>query len=152
MRFEQMRDVLAHATRFHRQVSDFYRQAHDKSGRERVKMLLDYMSDRESELADALDTFVAEASPEVLDTWFQFTDDEHTLRPECPSLELPPDMSIDDVLQLAKRFHECLTRLYGELAEAAESEHVRDVFQNLLEASAREWKKLMRNVDLMMDI
>ena len=56
MAFETTKDVLDHARDFHRQLSDHYAQLRDKAERERVKMLLDYLSRHEKHL-DILDNF-----------------------------------------------------------------------------------------------
>ena len=51
MRFEQTKDVLEHARSFHQRISDFYHDLSDQTGQQRLKLLLDYMAQREQELA-----------------------------------------------------------------------------------------------------
>lgn len=152
MRFEQTRDVLNHARDFHRKVSDFYHELEEQSDQKRVRLLLDYMAGREKELADALDDFVNQASTDVLNTWFQFTHDDDTLQLNCPDVEVKREMSVDDVMSMAMRFHDCLMRLYGELAGSARSNRVREVFLSLMQEAEKEWERLERNAQSWMDL
>ena len=151
MRFEQTKDVLDHARNFHKQISEFYRQRRDSTEQQRLKLLLDYMSQREQALASALEQFTEGSSREVLDTWFQFTVDEEKLK-LCPDDLLHDDMTVDDVIRAGVAMCQCCIDLFREIATTADSDQVRAVFQNLLESEQREQKKLVRNVEMFMDL
>jgi len=151
MRFEQTKDVLEHARSFHKKISNFYKQRRDGTEQQRLKLLLDYMSHREQELASALEQFAAGSSREVLDTWFQFTVDDETLK-LCPDALLHDDMTVDDVIRAGVAMSQCFIDLFREIGTTADSDEVRAVFQNLLESEQREQKKLVRNVGMFMDL
>jgi len=151
MRFEQTKDVLEHARNFHRKISHFYKQRRNRTEQERLKLLLDYMSEREQELAQALEEFAEGTSKEVLDTWFQFTCDDETLR-ICPDALLHDDMTVDDVIRAGVALSQCFIDLFREIATTADSDQVRAIFQNLLESERREQKKLVRNVEMFQDL
>jgi hypothetical protein len=151
MRFEQTKDVLEHARNFHRKISEFYKEHRDHTDQQRLKLLLDYMSQREQDLARALDSFTEGSSKEVLDTWFQFTCDDETLK-MCPDALLHDDMTVDDVIRAGVALSQCFIDLFREIATTADSEQVRAVFQSLLESEKREQKRLVRNVEMFMDL
>ncbi len=152
MRFEQTREILRHIRDFHQSLSHCYQGLEDKAGRERVKLLLDYMGERESDLAEAVEAFMEEAEPEVLDTWFQFADESVYLKLACPVIDPSEDTAVEDVLALAQEAHECLMKAYQEIIANCDMQRVCDVFQNLLDEGQREWKALMRNTQLMSDL
>ncbi len=152
MRFEQTREILRHIHDFHQSLSHCYQGLEHKSDHERLKLLLDYMSEREGSLATALEAFLEEAEPEVLDTWFQFADEAVCLKLPCPVVNVRGDTAIDEVIALAKESHACLMKAYEEIIANSDTPRVREVFQNLLDEGERDWKALMRNTQLLSDL
>lgn len=150
MRFRQTRDVLHHAERLHLEICDLYHRLAEQSQKQRVKLMLDYMSQREKKLAKALETFTGETSQNILDTWFQFADDEDRLKwPDCT---LPTEVPADDVLGVALKLADCFINLYRDIATHADSEDVRKVFDSLLAGEELEKQKLVRNAQLFDDL
>jgi rubrerythrin len=146
MAFETTKDVLDHAKEFHHQLSDYYGQLREKADRERVKMLLDYLSRHEKHLEESLADFENEVSEKILKTWFQYPPPKATLA-ACQTLVLEedPDISVDGVIELALKMDECLVQLYQAMIKSSESEDVRGIFQNLLEMEKHEEVELVRN-------
>jgi hypothetical protein len=150
MRFEQTRDVLDHVRQFHLEISALYHRLSVQSDKERLKLLLDYMSQREKQLAHALSEFADETSQNVLDTWFQYTHDSDRLR--CPDFQMSEDTTVDDVMHFGLELAGCFTDLYREIAATADSEEIAAVFRNLLDSEEREKQKLARNAQLLNDL
>ena len=151
MSCERTRDILADAEAFHRQIGEYYQQLSDQAEKQRIKMLLDYLSRHEEQLADSLADYEQSASTAVMDTWFQ---SKHKLN-FCETLkdvEVKPEMSVDDVIDLGLKLDECLITMYRDLAENAQCEDVRTVFQNLLDMEEEEKRQLVRNSLRVMDI
>jgi len=151
MRFEQAREVLEHAEQFHREVGAFYRRLNAGTNNARLSLLLDYLAGREARLADGLEHYLESTGDGVLDTWLQYTHDTDAL-PACPEAHLAGDATVDDVMALARQFHGCLRNLYSDITNSAEPPDVRAVFNSLLEAGEREWKKYARNVQMLVDL
>ena len=148
---ERTRDILAEAEAFHRQIGEYYHQLSDQAEKQRIKMLLDYLGRHEEHLANSLADYEQNASAAVLDTWFQ---SKHKLN-VCEILKdvkIAPEMSVDDVIELGLKLDECLITIYRDLAEDAQSEDVRTVFQNLLDMEEEEKRQLVRNSLRVMDI
>ena len=144
MAYKTTKDILELARAFHEQVSAYYRKLGDKSKRQRVKMLLDYMSRHEKHLEQCLTEYEQDASRKILETWFKYTPQFDI--PSCfEDIELNPDMCIDDVIELALRLDDCLVELYKGMAEKAEYSDVKKVFTNLLEMEKHEKMNLVRD-------
>jgi hypothetical protein len=142
--YEQTRDVLAGAEAFHRQISEYYHRVSDQSSQQRIKMLLDYLSRHEQQLADSLADYEHDASQAVMDTWFQ-SKHKMDICAVLKDVEISPDMSVDDVVDVGLKVDECLIAMYRDLAESAPSEDVRNVFQNLLDMEEEEKRRLVKN-------
>lgn len=151
MRFETVRELLDHARLFHRHLSEFYEGLVSQEEAERVKMLLEHLGRHEKHLEESLAEYENEASRQVLDTWFQYTHDEATLKvPE--SLEIKPDMTIYNVIQIGLALDDRLIEVYKESAENADVPEVREVFKNLLAMEEEEKHSLVRAALESMDV
>jgi rubrerythrin len=149
--YETTKDVLDRAREFHRQVSAFYEQLGSLAAKERVKIVLDYMSRHQKYLDACLAEYERNASREVLETWFQYTAPIETRR--CiASIALAPEMSVSDVIKAAVRLANCLAELYRAMAEEAVSDEVKDLFKELLHFEKTEEHNLVRDLVEMEDL
>ncbi len=144
MPYKKTRDILDRAKAFHSNISKHYHTLSAAAEKEKVKILLDYLSRHEKNLAKSLEEYEEEASREILENWFKFTP-ENSIDECFKKLEVTPSMSLDDVVSLALSFDDRLVDLYREAARISPSEEVRDVFKNLLEMEKEEELVLMRN-------
>ena len=144
MAYKTTKDILDQARAFHEQLSAYYRKLSVKAQRQRVRMLLDYMSRHEKHLEECLLEFEQDASRKILETWFKYTPQMDI--PSCfEDIELSRDMCIDDVIKLALRLDDCLVELYKGMVKEAESRDVKKVFTNLLEMEKHEKMNLVRD-------
>jgi hypothetical protein len=152
MRFEQTHQILNNIRDFHSALSECYQHLQDESDRERSRLLLDYLVTREKELANALQNFMNEADHEVLDTWFQFADESELIDLLCPVVNTETCMDIDEIMQLAKRAHECLIRVFDLIIANCEAPNVCDVFDKLRAQANKQWLRLVHETNLLADL
>ncbi len=138
------KDVIEQTKFFHRKLADFYDNLSDNVDKERVKILLDYMSRHHENLAAILDEYESGISERILDTWFMFVNKKCDLSPFF-SASLNPDMTAQQVIELAVDFDQCLLDTYEGILQNEISDEVRDVFQGLLEMEKNEKIKLAKN-------
>jgi hypothetical protein len=67
-------------------------------------------------------------------------------------LDISPDMSVEDVIQMGMQFDDCLIAVYRDRAENAPDEKVRGIFQNLVELAQKEKRQLSRNAQRVLDL
>ena len=144
MTVQRTRDVLERAREFHTQLSLFYERMGAQAGREKLKMLLTYMSRHETNLADCLHRYEREAAQRILDTWFKYPSDKASCK--CfENLTIHPDATVEEVVQLALQLDRCLVDLYTEMAAQSVSQEVRDLFNGLLRTEQKEENQMVRN-------
>jgi rubrerythrin len=142
--------VIDHARDFYAQLGRYYDALKEVADRERVKMLLDYLSACEKRHAQALAEYELTAPHEIIDTWFKWGADKATN--EClEPAKLSPDMDVDTVLREALRLDQCLSDLYQEIVERAHTERIREIFTDLLEANKKDMRNLVRGAVQMRD-
>lgn len=141
MRYMQIRDMLDRVRDFHGQLGDYYHQLSETADRERIKLLLDHMSNQKKQLRDGLAAFEQEVSKQVLDTWVDSEFCDQALS-TCEQTFAPRDTSVEGVIKAAMDMDNCLIGFYREVVEHVESEHVREVFQNLIAMEAGDLRNL----------
>lgn len=147
---ERTVDVIDHARKFHSLLGDYYQGLSAVADRERVKILLDYLSACEKRHAQALADYEESAPHEVADTWFKWGADK-AMENSLQLADLQPGMEVEAVLQEALRLDQCLCDLYQEIIERAHTGKIREVFSNLLETNRQEMKDLSRDFGHLMD-
>jgi vacuolar-type H+-ATPase subunit C/Vma6 len=126
---------------FHGQLAEYYHQLSDSSDQQRVKLLLDHMSNHEEHLQESLRDYEEDASEQVMDTWVDCKYCDEVLA-TCKQIPIIPEASVDSVVKATLDIDNCLVRFYREVAEKVESERVRDVFRNLVEMEESELRQL----------
>ena len=143
MPFDQTKDVLKQARKFHHKLSEFYEDLKDSTEKERTRALLDYLSRHEQYLEDCLEEFQQDVSRNVLDSYFQYGSDASKLS-GISEFEIKDEMSVEDVVAAAMHFDACLIKFYREIAQKARSDKVREVFENLLVMEEHEQIELSK--------
>ncbi len=151
MRFKKTREVLERVRRFHEEVSAHCEQACGASDQQRIRILLNYIADRERNLAHALGAFTDKTADRVLDTWFQFTVDDAKLH-ELLTGSFKPTMAAEDVTNATMTIADHLLAMYRDMLAAADTEELQRVFQNLLDHEQKEKEKLARNLQMFQDL
>ena len=143
MAIKKTKDLIDYARNFHNELGRYYHDLADHTEKERLKLLLDYVSRHEKHFEESLNQYEESASKKITNYWLQNTPE----LPEVGSLlnfEIDQDTTIDDIVALAIRFDNKLIEIYKSLAHSADSEDIRNVFKKLLEMEEREKTKLVR--------
>ena len=145
MPFNQTKDVLNQARKFHQKLSEFYDGLKDSAGKERTRALLGYMSRHEQYLYECLAAFQKDVSRNVLDSYYQYGSDAACLK-HITEFNIKPDMDIDDVVTAAMHFDACLIKFYSEMVNRAPTSAVREIFENLLVMEEHEQLELSKTM------
>ncbi len=145
MPFNQTKEVLTQARKFHQKLSEFYEDLKDSASKERTRALLGYMSRHEQYLDECLATFQKEVSRNVLDSYYQYSSDATKLS-EITEFKIKPEMDVDDVVTAAMHFDACLIKFYSEMVNRAPSSAVKEVFENLLVMEQHEQLELSKTM------
>jgi len=151
MRKTQVRSMLDQVREFRGQLDEYYSRLSDTATQQRVKMLLDYMASHERNLQKSMAEYEESASRYVMDTYVDCKYCDEILA-TCQRTPIAPEMSLDGVVKVAMDVDHCLLRFYREVAGNTESEVVREVFRNLIDAEEAELRKLALNALGALDI
>ncbi len=142
MAFETVRDILDRMRNFHTKVSEYYHQLYCIADKERVKLLLDYMSRHEKHIEKCISEYENDASKDILDTWFMAA--PASTHRECfEDSDLNHDMSIDDILTVAMCLNDCLINVFKRIIESTEYSNIKEIFRSLLSLEEQERRKMV---------
>ena len=124
-------DVLDHAEQFEEALADYYRDVSDKTTREGVKILADYMSRHRRHLTEGLAELPVAERARLNTTNLRYEPQAADCR--CfNGVDLAPDATAQEVLDAAVLFDECLIRLYRQVLQQDVDQKVKDLFAGLV--------------------
>jgi hypothetical protein len=151
MRIETTKDILKHFQKFHKLIADYYHDLSQKADKERVKLLLNYLEEREIQIEKTLNGLENSISSNVLNSWFTHSNCKEKL--ENLSNLLSGDLpSVNQVIDQFLYMDNCLIDLYSKLVESAENVEVQEFFDNLSELEKNHKKKILLNASQYEDI
>ena len=151
MSFEQTRDILAHVREYHARVSAYYHSLRDSDSQQRVRLLVEYLSQRHTAISEHLAACEETAAKDILDFWFQYSLDSSLLE-YIDSFTIESGMTVDAVIQQIMDVEGRLISLYREILDNALSDHVRDFFEMLLVLEESEEQIMQRDALMMKDL
>ncbi|MBT3374904.1 MAG: hypothetical protein HN742_09070 [Lentisphaerae bacterium] len=144
--FLQGHDLLERAQETHRRLSEFYDRTSDVVTGAREKMLLEYLSRHEARFAKSLKEYCRTGSPRILRTWFQFAP-EDALQGVLAAVTIVPELTLDELVQIAVSLDDCLADYYDQVVESAMSEEIAEAFRELRAEERQEKAELLKNAD-----
>lgn len=144
--YEQIEDILSLAADFHSRLARFYDRLTDEVEKERVAMLLDYLSRHERRLHEGLERYGEEQQEKLGETWLQYAAEDEPL--SMDNLDASPDMTVDDLVEMVMELDNRLLTFYrAMIGSAAIPPEVRDMFSRLAEQQEQEKAKLARTAE-----
>ena len=130
-------DVLKHAETFEQMLAEYYAKLSERTVREGVRLLTDYMSRHQARIAAALDKLSPQRILRVGNTPLRYEPQAADCR--CfEGIEVPPNGSAAQVLDAAVNFDECLINLYRQVLQQPVDEEIRELFESLVRAEQRD--------------
>lgn len=143
MSYIKVIDLLKKGEKFHRDLAAYYENLEHEALKPEVKAMLEHMRLHEEALANTIRMYEAEAPKGVLETWFQY-EPEANLAKMVSEVTVSPDMSRDDVVEMALNFDNAMVILYKQLREMSPPTEVREAIDRVLELETEERKRLFR--------
>lgn len=155
--YETAREILDCLVDFHHRASVLLEEAMDGEQSERVMMVLNYLYEHQCELQDALANYEDDREEDgddgVLNTWVPYALNSADA-PEAfvSGLEVEENMEFEAAETLGRALGDYVVGLLTDISGDIASEHVAEVFANLLEMERNEQKKLTRAVNSLRDM
>ena len=102
MRFKPIKDFLTYIEECHVALADLYLRLGLEATDEKVKLLLDFMRNKEQLSYLHLHEYAQQAPISLLETWLDNVFDQ-SFPMKCQLMQAKPDLAIDDVVALAMK-------------------------------------------------
>lgn len=152
MSVETVFDVMELTRKVHHQLARDLDTRFTLEGKERVRMLLTYLSEHENRLEKVIQQAEDDAAGGALNTWLT---DYLNNAPSIRHLLEPQDFVCDEPDVLVGRvlaLHENLIGLYQYLTDKAPTPSVKELLGSLLDLERHEAMRMARDVGLLTDI
>ncbi|MHC4418160.1 MAG: ferritin family protein [Planctomycetota bacterium] len=128
-------EVLRHVEEFEDMLAEFYAKlARSETEREGVRLLADYMSRHRRRTHRALFELPVESVEHIrriCHTRLRY--EPQQLNRHCfDGVELPPDGTADEMLDIAIEFDECLVRFYQQVVRQPVDREIKTLFDSLI--------------------
>lgn len=141
MAYIQVRDILQHASSFHGMLRDFYNTINDRTQRESVKLLVDYMARREKKLQEITSQISVEQEKQIAEEWIKY-ESEFATHDCFDRLKIDDNSGVDDVIDAGLLLNQCLINLFHHMAEIAPTQKIKALFTSFEVEEIAEKKRL----------
>lgn len=127
MAYMQVKDILKRASDFHGMLRDFYDTVNDKTQKESVKLLVDYMARREKRLQEITSQVSTEQEKQIAEEWLKY-ESEFATKNCFDRFKIDENTPVDDVIDIGLQLNQCLINLFHHMAELAPTEQTKALF------------------------
>jgi hypothetical protein len=148
MAYETVRHVVDDARKFHKALEALYEKQSERTDRDRLRMILDFMGRHETALEKWTAETEAGMAPRILDMRLHFMPDIA----ECEDFggtTLSEDISVQEAIRAALRFDDCLVAYYRQMAEGPVPPEVKRLFRVFLRTEQSEERAVIESALLM---
>lgn len=115
MRFKPIKEFLAYIEECHIALADLYLRLSLEATDEKVKLLLDFMRNKEQLSYFHLHEYAQQAPTSLLETWLDNVFDQ-SFPLKCQQMNIQPNLAVDDVVGLAMKLDIQLIELMQTVA------------------------------------
>ena len=126
-------DVLKHAEEFEQMLAEYYENLAEHATKEGVRLLAEYIGRHRVRMNAALEKLAPEQMHRIRNTPLRY--EPHAADCRCfQGMELPPNATGAQVVDVAVTFDECLVRLYRQVVRQPVDREVSDFFESLIQS------------------
>lgn len=152
MTVETIKDILELTRRLHSNLADKLQRAAKGIQQEKLRMLLDYLSQHEQELSRILALSEKDAEKAALQTWCAEYFDKHPFKLETWSSLDFANMNTGEVMRSLLTVHDEIIDLYRYLSTRAEVSSTEELLTGLLALEQHEIMRMIRDTEKLEDL
>ncbi|WP_221795247.1 hypothetical protein [Oceanobacter mangrovi] len=144
MSYSTVKDILNLAQKLHHQASILFDQLRDSTQKERVDMVMKLLATHEEQQSLALQRVASDVRESVMNEWHQLEPaDLADILEDCQACQ--PDMSAEELVNVALKINDYLISLYKGMAAEAGSDASRTLFEGLADLENHQKQVTVRS-------
>lgn len=152
MKVESFRDLLEWTSGYHQHLSNCFTNCAKDQPNKRSQMLLNYLADKEMDLASRVRAFKEVGEDKALDTWCTAHIDQHSLMADTPCNTALATMNTDDIISEVEMQHQLIITLYHNLGERSHPQKMQELLAEVHDLEQQEAQQMMQGANRLEDI
>lgn len=152
MKVESFRDLLDWTSGYHRHLSNCLAQCARHQLDDRCQMLLNYLSDKEMQLAIAVRGFKDIGEDKALNTWCTEHLDRHPLMVGAACDDAFTTMTTAEIITEVENQHQTIILLYQNLYERSHPPKMQELLADVRDLEKNEARQMMQGANRLEDI
>ncbi|SNY52460.1 hypothetical protein SAMN06297280_2126 [Arsukibacterium tuosuense] len=152
MKVESFRDLLDWTSDYHQHLSNCFADSAKAQSDKRSQLLLDYLADKEMNLANRVRAFKAVGEDKALDTWCTAHIDQHPLMDETRCDDAFATMNTDDIISETEKQHQLIISLYHNLGERSHPAEMQKLLNEVHDFEKEQAQQMMQGANRLEDI
>jgi len=144
MQIDTFRDIIHWTRAYHQQLAESLKHSSAAHQNERARMLLDYLSEHETKLAEAVRAFEESDNLNALDTWIMEYLNKTPIKPIAEINAPFSTLSTEEIINSIETEHGKIIDLYRFLAGRAVATPAVDLLEELAALEEHEAMRLAR--------
>lgn len=142
-----VKEIIENIHGFHLGLSEYFLSLKESAQDKRAEMLLDYLGGHEAYIAKHLGLYLHDSEDKILNQWISVVPwlPKDILCHCSKNLKINAPISVDDIIDIAIHYDDCLIDFFSVLVKETESTGAELMFSNFLKQAKNEEKKLVRN-------
>ncbi len=147
MHSEKITDVISGIISFHTLVIEYYKNQHERTNNEKLKITFQYLIKREEKVLAILNELKTENQDIHLKQWIKFSTCDEKLK-MLKTMTENNSSSLDDIISFIIDIHDCMINILEELMEHTKDNKLKKILENLISLEKQEEKISIRDVSM----
>ena len=149
---ETLKDFISWTQKFHQNLAVCMKACADKNDDERVKILLNYLSKHEKELATTIGRFTHTSEERALNTWtYEYFNKSTIIQHDDECIEPFNNLEAGQVIDKVIIQHNEILTLYRDLYSKAEVASTKELLEQLVALEESHIKQMVQSTNRMID-
>ncbi|MDX1536866.1 hypothetical protein [Arsukibacterium sp.] len=152
MKVESFRDLLDWTSGYHQHLSNCFADSARAQSDKRSQLLLNYLADKEMDLATRVRGFKDVGEDKALNTWCTAHIDKHPLMVEAVCDDAYTTMDTNEIITEVEKQHELITLLYHNLMERSHPPKMQELLGEVHDLEKELAQQMMHGANRLEDI
>ncbi|MDX1678394.1 hypothetical protein [Arsukibacterium sp.] len=152
MKVESFRDLLDWTAGYHQHLSNCFTKSARARSDKRPQLLLNYLADKEMDLATRVRAFKDVTEDKALNTWCTEHIDKHPLMAEAACDDAYNTMDTNEMITEVEKQHELIILLYQNLCERSHPPAMQEMLAEVRDLEKELARQMMHGANRLEDI
>lgn len=152
MKVESFRDLLDWTADYHQHLSNCFTQCASQHSDKRAAMLLNYLADKEMDLATRVRAFKDVGEDKALNTWCTEHIDKHPLMAEAACDNAFSQMNTSEIITEVEKQHQLIILLYQNLFDRSQPPERQELMAEVRDLEKEQAQQMTQGANRLEDI